>query len=353
MSLINTMKSILAPLVFPDEDWGWTWELHGNLAGHIEYAERFRRTENILRRLCEMYDREALARLRILRTEMKDIMRDLRKNLGNPDFRWGVKLDITLVSGYSRSGGTYVLSELAHAAGRVIQHDSQFLVHDWWPIWQNGHATPVGPFRKEIYEYMAVLLLYAHHRPLPYYKRTALGAMSCAWLDKLAANVHMDCNVIHLVRDIPSAKRSLDIMYDGFIEAHGRTIQRDQACMYLGYDPGPAIDTFLLNCANWWMANTAMLPDKTGLPGWETFMPLDYTMGDACLEAAKTVKRRCHFPLRVVRYEDIGDFCKELTPHAAKFNLKPMAEEDNPLYRSVARKMMRAINEIYLLGDQP
>jgi len=264
------------PLFYKD-DFSWTWGEHGGLAGHIDYQKRME-----LRKQREAIGLELINKVIAHPDQFPvcKVFRDLFVNLYNAyqnlvthgAVNPGNRTDIEyfLLSGFSRSGGTYLLDEYARMKGINVRNDHIAFSHDFFPNDLRRAAFDHHGMQIVLHNYFGALIAYRICFGRKYfYKRTTLGPLMIPYINELekilpGLKVHWR----HSIRDLHGCVRSARRMY--------ATDKVGAEILFPAFKPISRAGTdFGDMMIMWFMCNTAILPSRKGLPFWDTPIALD------------------------------------------------------------------------------
>lgn len=262
--------------LYNTEDFRSTWDLHAGLTGHLGYKERSIGLQQLhqkeLQRLSQVAtdpERKAIFE------EIIQVAQWLFVHLGNArklstDYQSPFRYH--LLSGYSRSGGTYLVSEYAKMRGIDILSKHIHWVHDFFPFFSLYHLlNPTVTLmderrRTNLALFFSTLLVhFKTHAEQDFFRRTTLGTSVVSHLEGLRNNgVPVELIWRHGIRDIHGLYLSLEKMYDGYKEIKGHDYHTNTHTVY---GPSTEAHTSFATCvAAWMVSNFSILPVHRGLP---------------------------------------------------------------------------------------
>lgn len=359
----------LSEVMSPTHDFSFTWRMRGGLSGHGDPKARLNLMSNLTRETFKIIQELlkektgsnnislVIQATQFLKEHYGNTSRSLHNLLGGP-----IDLNYTLVTGYSRAGGTYLIDEIAKTDGVDIQKRHLCFSHDHSPTFNSNWKWPTSTaVNDELMQYLAALCVYTHLTHEPLYKRSVIGAKILPHaLLKLHANIgSLNLNWIHAIRDFPSSHRSLKKMYS----MHPLGIEAVQFENHTGLLEDK-IDPALLSLSAWFISNLYVLPIQDGLPfvsipiSWKDQRPEEVlklvvsTIDRYLKNNPKTLSPYIIKPV-VIKYEDIPSYINNLATTKGgahvpdQFNIKSKAEMDCEASQGIYIELCKQLNRLY------
>lgn len=348
MSETNSRDTIIlgsfhTPLLFR-KNFEYSWNEHGNLAGHISCEERVELNRKRVEQ--EMMDiNYALAHQEefpVLQYYVR-VVDDLYKCFGTAGLTVKGNFDFFLFSGFSRSGGTYQQNEYAKMRGVNIREQHIEMCHDYFPKKAYRAAFDYKQMLSDLHIYFGLILtLHQYNRQNSFFFRTIQGALYVPYIRQLAQIIPgMNFYWRHMIRDVHGALRSL-IRYFG-----ENNLQWVEGKM--NYNSVTSFDTLFGNVTmNWFMANTSILPTMRGLPFWDVKIDPAKPLQGVIDDIEKSIEDYIHLYGNIRYYdfakpivhkfgkdvekkcnEDAAFFQADSNYKADTFNYKPVIEFDD------------------------
>ncbi|MBF0244617.1 MAG: hypothetical protein HQL31_05045 [Planctomycetes bacterium] len=345
-------------LFYPEEDFSYTWKEHGGLTGHISMADR-----NRLRKEREQEDLVKLDQIVKGASEnstfqqFSEILQLLGDYFGCEGARLPGRLDYHLLSGFSRCGGTYLLSECGRMHGIDVRKRHIVLYHDFGPSELRNVAMDYRARLMDFHLYFGTFIADSLiHSNTHHFKRSILAPLMLPYMENLSLLLtDFRLEWWHTLRGMHGTYPSLLKMYEG---SNIMTVLNEF------YRPGYVLDTDFGNMTLYWfMANLSVLPCMRGLPFWDlTYNPgigIRQLVDSIRVTLDRYIKRYSAmdaYPLgrpQIIKYGDQERFCngKTVTPSienytAEAFHSKPVPEVDDR-YTQLAEELTRELGRVY------
>lgn len=260
-----------ASVVLSDYDFSNTWMEHGGLTGHIDYQERVvKRKESILTILKALKGvvetpngQTSAVRFFQLKQAMFNILIGKKVKLVEL-LDQKPYLKMSMISGQSRSGGTYSLAEMAKLYGDDIQQTDIRLSHDFYPMFSWRWFRDEESVLDDMADYLASIILATDLGQKRHYKRTIVGGMAVPRLIAMVAEHFdgIDFDWVHPIRDFPSTCRS----FNSYTKGSSDNIDANQFYTSVGYNDTKTLSPVYLAMLCWFINNLFALPSGDELP---------------------------------------------------------------------------------------
>jgi hypothetical protein len=255
------------PLLYK-KDFNYTWREHGGFTGHIDYQERTK-----IRSEREAIDTELIEYVVQHRSEFPEVetyinvlsilYNHFSKNIGKIKHGNRTDIEFCLITGFSRSGGTYLLNEYATMKKFNIRNEHIVFCHDFFPSNPSKAAFDYKNILDELHYYFSTVISCSIcHRCKDFFKRSVLGSLYVPYINELENLLPgFTLHWRHIIRDIHGIMPSYKKMYYG-TDAIGLLLK--------AFNPVCTFSTEFGNLAmTWFMCNTSLLPSVQGLPFWD------------------------------------------------------------------------------------
>lgn len=254
------------PLLRP-QNYEYTWQEHGGLGGHIDYQERLKRVQN--RFLADQhfiqYVVEHPAEFPTLPRYIDDFVK-LSENFGGTEKVFDACFEPFLITGFSRSGGTYLQHECAAMKNFNIREEHIHFCHDYFPKDLFRAAFDYREMLTDLHTLFATFITYSRiHGRKYFFFRTVLGGLFVPYMEAIAPLAPgMQLGWIHIIRDMHGVYKSLK----KYFSAENRSLDEFGEHKNFGSTSWFATD-FGNVMIRWFMCNTTLLPSRRGLPFWD------------------------------------------------------------------------------------
>lgn len=306
---IKNDTSFLLQYFYPENNHSDSWKIHNGLSGHIAFSERHILQKSLRDETIKAMDniiREGgnhLQSLSHIYSSLATRYASQPSNTALTDLR-NIDMTYSLISGFSRSGGTYLLSEYAKILNQDIQAQHLHWTHDFFP-----HFNLIDFFHhhkpsEETQLYMATLLAHAlvNHEN-HFFRRTTLGASVIPWVQTLNHDTSINIYWGHCIRDIHGIILSLEKMYADLSEQYFP----QHKILFPRYGlRGQCESLFGTYCAVWMVANLTILPIHRYLP----LMDIPINMNQKPKEIMKAMDKSVDNYLKIFRKIDTSRYIK-------------------------------------------
>jgi hypothetical protein len=311
-----------------NKDFSTTWDEHGGLSGHINNAERkeLRRLRSVedqkmVNFICENVNEFPTV------TKLLNCNKFLLKNIGKNKYKeTDIKMSYFLLSGFSRSGGTYILNEYSNINNINLQKEHITFSHDFFPPCHIKGAFSRSIYDEDLRNYFATLITYQFTiGRKAFLKRTVLGSFYYPFIVSLSELLcDLKFHWRHSIRDLHGTIISLKKMYEG---------EDIVSTLLKYYEP---VSTFGTDFGNfsilWFMCNTSVLPTVKDLPFWEVKINTECDVNQIKEQIEKVIG------LYIKKYKDI-DYYKIGRPEVMKFGkgIEDKCREDGARFNAGSR----------------
>jgi hypothetical protein len=249
------------------QNYDYTWQEHGGLGGHISYPQRLERVQK--RFLSDQqfikYVLEHPAEFPALPRYIDDFAR-LSANFGGTEKMFDACFELFLITGFSRSGGTYLQHECAAMRNFNIREEHIHFCHDYFPKDLFRAAFDYREMLTDLHTLFAAFITFARcHGRKSFFFRTVLGSLLVPYMADIAPLAPgMQLRWLHIIRDIHGVYKSLK----KYFGAENRSL--DEFGEHRNFGSSSWFDTDFGNVMiRWFMCNTTLLPSRRGLPFWD------------------------------------------------------------------------------------
>ncbi|MCB2182802.1 MAG: hypothetical protein KQH63_12285 [Desulfobulbaceae bacterium] len=259
-----TITTFHMPLCYNERTFEYSWREHGNLAGHIDYQERLKINNENLKRDSEdlIYALQHPEKFPVI-NRYTEIVSFLFHYFGvENSVKLSCNLNYFFVTGFSRSGGTYLQAELAKMMDVDIRQEHIYFCHDHFPANSWRAAFNYKNMIEDLHTYYGAILTRADFfNKKQFFMRTILGGLYYPYIENLVLLApNMNFVWRHIIRDVHGVFWSLKKYFND-----ADLLKSNE---YSG-DVSNFETEFGIVSMRWFMCNTSILPTMRGLPFWD------------------------------------------------------------------------------------
>lgn len=249
------------------QNYEYTWHEHGGLGGHIDFQTRLERAQQRL-----LADQQFINYVLEHPTEFPELPKYiddftlLANNFGSSGKIFDASFELFLITGFSRSGGTYLQNEFARMKNFNIREEHIQLCHDYFPRKVFRAAFDYREMLTDLHTLFATFITFSRcHARDHFFFRTVLGSLFVPYIHAIAPLAPgIKTHLIHIIRDIHGVYKSLK----KYFNAEDKSL--DTLGGHKNFGSTSWFDTDFGNVLiRWFMCNTTLLPTMRGLPFWD------------------------------------------------------------------------------------